>query len=190
MRNRVLPVAALAILATSPCTAQVPALPGFCLFARGSAILMSRAGASARRDLDRIAATIATSNVQERQSLINQGTALNKQRAELPPGEFQARANRLAVLAQKLDETIQAFAGKLAGARQAAQARLENALDPVLESVRAEHGCVVVMERNKRLCLCQQRRSYVGGRGPAQRSFAGCTCNDPAALIQDRSAFG
>ena len=137
----------LALTPGSPLAAQQP-LAGFCLFARGTAVGQSRAGAAAKARLDRIEAGIAQTAAGERQALVNEDTALLAQRAQLGPAEFARRIEQLRARLAQQEATTQRLAQQLARARANAEARIDAALQPVLGQVRADRQCLVIMERN------------------------------------------
>ena len=150
MIRRELLAAVLLALPECPADAQSTpsALPGFCLFARGVAIASSRAGTQIRAQLGRFEAKIAETATRERQAGAVDDSALMNARAQLSPAEFTRKTEAFRSRLSHQAQTTQVFARQLAEARAAALARIDSALDPVLETTRAQRGCIVVMERN------------------------------------------
>lgn len=144
-------IAQIAVLVTSVKTAAQPvqsALPGFCLLSRGTAIASSNAGAAAKHRIAQIEAAMAHTSEQQKALIAMEGDELSRRREQMPPRDFQSRVDQLKSRSYAFEQMQNTSTRRLVELRASTQHRIDIALDPIIDNLRSERHCVVIMERN------------------------------------------
>lgn len=124
-----------------------PPTPGVCLFSRSGAVTASRAGQAGTARMQQIVAGINADLNPQQQQISADGTALQAQKASLSAAQFQQRANALQLRFQAFQQLQQLRNAQIQATRNQVEGYVDQAMNPVLDSVSVAHHCAVVLER-------------------------------------------
>ncbi len=118
-----------------------PAIPGVCVLDKNGLVLGSAAGKFVVQRLNQLKAQSDSELSAEEQALRTDASALEGQKATLPPDQFEARGSAINLRANALQRKAQQRERELQATEQKALGRVFQEADPVIRQAFTQHGC-------------------------------------------------